>query len=86
MQRLQVDEVLFTDDLLAQTLVGGAELLVVKGSLIEGDQTYLKDSWIRMPVGTLTTIKAGATGATIYIKTGHLAQIIGADVEGLDVL
>ncbi len=85
LQRLQVDEVLFTDDLLAQTLVGGAELLVVKGSLIEGDQTYLKDSWIRMPVGTLTTIKAGATGATIYIKTGHLAQIIGADVEGLEV-
>nr|WP_317199828.1 cupin domain-containing protein [uncultured Psychrobacter sp.] len=88
LQRLGADEVLFSDDLLAQLTTGGAELLVVKGALLDGHQTYNKDSWIRMPAATAATsssIKAGSQGATVYLKTGHLAQVIGADVEDLDV-
>lgn len=85
LQRLSASDALFTEDLMTQIEAGGAELLVVEGTLIEGDQTYKQGSWIRWPVGTQPQIKAGEEGATVYLKTGHLAQIIGADVEGLDV-
>lgn len=85
LQRLSAIGILFTEDLVAQTVAGGAELLVVEGTLIEGDKTYKQGSWIRFPVDTQPQIKAGEEGATVYLKTGHLSQVIGADVEGLDV-
>lgn len=85
LQRLNASDTLFTEDLMTQAIAGGAELLVVEGTLIEGDQTYKQGSWIRWPVGTQPQIKAGEEGATVYLKTGHLAHVIGADVEGLDV-
>ncbi len=53
--------------------VGGAEMLVVDGSLSEGGQRYDRGSWIRLPPGYYSGFAAGADGATIYLKTGHLA-------------
>lgn len=85
LQRLNAGSVLFTEDLVIQTVAGGAELLVVKGTLIEGDKTYKLGSWIRWPVGAQPQLKSGEEGATVYLKTGHLAQVIGADVEALYV-
>ena len=83
LQRLNANEALFTG-----TVSGGAEILVLDGELIDDDiidnaQTYTPGSWIRLPVGTLPKIKAGAQGVTAYLKTGHLSHIIGADVEGV---
>lgn len=82
LQRLNANEALFTG-----TVRGGAEVLVLDGELIDDDiidnaQTYTRGSWIRLPVGALPKIKAGAQGVTVYLKTGHLSHIIGADVEG----
>ena len=82
LQRLNANEALFTG-----TVRGGAEVLVIDGELIDDDiidnaQTYTRGSWIRLPVGALPKIKAGAQGVTVYLKTGHLSHIIGADVEG----
>ena len=82
LQRLNNNEALFTG-----TVRGGAEILVLDGELIDDDmidnaQTYTRGSWIRLPVGALPKIKAGAQGVTVYLKTGHLSHIIGADVEG----
>ena len=82
LQRLNANEALFTG-----TVSGGAEILVLDGELIDDDiidnaQTYTRGSWIRLPVGALPKIKAGAQGVTVYLKTGHLSHIIGADVEG----
>ena len=82
LKRLSANEALFTG-----TVRGGAEILVLDGELIDDDiidnaQTYTRGSWIRLPVGVLPKIKAGAQGVTVYLKTGHLSHIIGADVEG----
>lgn len=81
LQRLSASDTLFTQDLMTQAIAGGAELLVVKGTLLEGNQTYKQGSWLRLPVGAQPQIKAGTDGATVYLKTGHLAHVIGADVE-----
>ena len=82
LHRLKANEALFTE-----AVKGGAEMLVLDGELIDAEipddaQAYTRGSWIRLPVGALPQIKAGAQGVTVYLKTGHLFHIIGADVEG----
>ena len=77
LQRLTAGNVLFDEDIINGVGAGGVELLVVEGSLVDGDQVYQRDSWIRLPVGEQSQIKAGLEGATVYIKTGHLIQVIG---------
>ena len=69
LQRLLAGDVLF-----ATEIIGGAELLVIEGSLIYKQQVYKQDGWIRLPVGTQAQIEAGEDGVIIYLKTGHLAQ------------
>src|SRR5690606_32526186 len=69
LQRLDANEVLFTE-----AAKGGAEILVLDGELIDGEliedaQIYTRSGWIRLPVDALTPIKAGAYGATVYLKT-----------------
>ena len=76
LQRINAGEVLFHD-----TIVGGAELLVLEGTLIEAEQTYQRGGWIRFPVGAQSSIKTGAEGVTVYLKAGHLSQVIGIDTE-----
>ncbi|MGO2625224.1 cupin domain-containing protein, partial [Psychrobacter sp. AOP42-A1-21] len=75
LQRLNAGEVVFDEDSISG--VGGTELLVVAGSLIDDGQVYQRGSWIRLPVGEQSQIKAGLEGVTLYIKTGHLEQVIG---------
>jgi anti-sigma factor ChrR (cupin superfamily) len=55
--------------------VNGAELLVLAGALALDGQAYETGSWMRFPVGALPDIAAGAGGATVYRKTGHLAGV-----------
>ena len=76
LQRIDAGEALFTD-----IIVGGAELLVLEGTLIEAGQSYQRGGWIRLPVDATSQITAGENGATVYLKTGHLSQIIGIDVH-----
>ena len=76
LQRIDAGEALFAD-----VIVGGAELLVLEGTLIEAGQTYQSGAWIRLPVDATSQITAGANGAMVYLKTGHLSQIIGIDVH-----
>lgn len=77
LQRLKAGVALFNEDIISGVGTGGVELLVVEGSLVDGDQVYQRDSWIRLPVGEQSQIKAGLEGATVYIKTEHLIQVIG---------
>jgi len=54
---------------------GGAELLVLAGDIALEDERYPKGSWLRLPVGDAPLLTVGAHGATIYLKTGHLAAV-----------
>lgn len=72
-QRLNAGEVLFTE------AVGSAELLVLAGELKAGDCLLERGSWIRLPEGCYPEIQAGPKGTTIYLKTGHLADLQEAE-------
>lgn len=67
LQRLAPNEPLFAGP------VDGAELLVIGGSLAAPGRAYENGSWIRLPKGDDPGIAAGPAGATLYLKTGHLA-------------
>lgn len=54
---------------------GGAELLVLDGSLDEQEDKLLKHSWLRTPINTMIKAKAGKKGAKVWIKTGHLVDV-----------
>lgn len=55
-----------------QTMPDGAELLVLSGSLREGEDVLNTHSWLRIPMGGALTGKAGSDGARVWIKTRHL--------------
>ncbi|THJ35587.1 anti-sigma factor [Lampropedia aestuarii] len=52
----------------------GAELLVLAGSVRWQAQDYGASSWLRLPATAvqMQRLCAGADGATIYLKSGHL--------------
>lgn len=50
---------------------GGAELLVLAGSLRVRGQEVGVGGWLRLPRGERPPLHAGEQGATCYLKTGH---------------
>lgn len=58
---------------------GGEEILVLEGSLHDGEGDYPALSWLRNPRGSVHAPWAGPEGALIYVKVGH----IGAQWMGL---
>ncbi|MGI2228956.1 cupin domain-containing protein [Burkholderia vietnamiensis] len=69
LQRLAPGETLFADP------VDSAELLVLAGDLVAEGRSYARGSWMRFPKGEYLEIAAGAQGATLYLKTGHLLDM-----------
>lgn len=59
-------------EVLSDLAVGGAEVLVLDGSLTEGGDTLGKGGWLRLPEGMALQADAGPEGATVWMKTGHL--------------
>ncbi|MEO1029166.1 MAG: cupin domain-containing protein [Pseudomonadota bacterium] len=53
----------------------GGEVLALNGSVQEGDDTLVKNSWLRTPVGSELSLEAGPEGAKLWIKTGQLADV-----------
>ncbi len=51
---------------------GGIEVLLLSGTLTEGDDTLTAGSWLRLPEGDSLQAESGADGATLWMKTGHL--------------
>lgn len=47
-----------------------AELLIVRGSLTEGDRIHCEGSWIRIPAGQRLTFMADKDASLVYLKTG----------------
>lgn len=54
----------------------GGEVLVIEGEVMFDALPYADGSWFRLPPGDPATITAGANGATVYRKTGHLDAAI----------
>ncbi|WP_038144023.1 cupin domain-containing protein [Thioclava atlantica] len=59
---------------------GGIELLVLAGSLSEGEDVLREGSWLRLPEGIALEARAGAEGAKLWMKTGHLRFVAAPDV------
>ena len=57
---------------LVEEASGGLELLVLEGSVTEGADVLSAGSWLRLPDHTVLRARAGAEGAKVWIKTGHL--------------
>lgn len=51
----------------------GIEVLVIDGGFQEGGDTFTRHSWLRLPKGSGTPIRSGASGARVWIKRNHLA-------------
>lgn len=52
---------------------GGAEILVVEGTLLNESTTYEQGSWMRLPPADTLHLRSGPSGAVVYMKTGHLS-------------
>jgi hypothetical protein len=55
---------------------GGLEIFVVAGSLTESGETLNRWDWLRLPLGSALKACAGAEGAQVWIKTGHLRHVV----------
>ncbi len=51
---------------------GGLEIFVLEGGLTESGEKMAQWDWLRVPVGGRFSAIAGADGARVWIKTGHL--------------
>lgn len=57
---------------LSMAASGGIELLILKGTATQAGATLEKGTWLRLPEGAPLVLTAGAQGATLWMKTGHL--------------
>ncbi len=57
---------------LTQDAPGGAEILVLDGEIAEGSDRLAKGGWLRLPMNSMLSAVAGAEGARVWMKTGHL--------------
>lgn len=51
----------------------GIELFVLEGSFVEGGESFVEHSWLRLPVGHALEAVAGPKGARVWVKSDHLA-------------
>jgi anti-sigma factor ChrR (cupin superfamily) len=51
---------------------GGIEVLVLEGDFEEGGESFVPQSWLRLPPGAVLHATAGAHGCRVYVKSGHL--------------
>ena len=54
---------------------GGLEVFVVEGDFIETGDELGRWDWLRLPVGAAFRATAGGSGASVWIKTGHLLHV-----------
>ncbi len=54
-------------------LPGGGEFLVLDGGFEERGDSFVSQSWLRLPAGERLKATAGPAGCKLWIKTGHLA-------------
>lgn len=68
LERLRPGECLF------ESVIDGAEILVIEGTLLEHGQSYEAGSWVRLPPGDYPAFRAGDEPVTVYLKLGHIGH------------
>ena len=66
---------------IARTPDGGTEVLVLEGDFEEAGETFVEQSWLRLPPGASLDAVAGPGGARVWVKEGHLAHALHAPQE-----
>ncbi|WP_109353984.1 cupin domain-containing protein [Sphingorhabdus sp. EL138] len=51
---------------------GGAEILILSGSVTENEEKFGVHDWLRLPDGYEGKLTAGLSGATLWVKYGNL--------------
>ena len=74
-------EKLETDQFFPEKSEQGIEFLIIKGELFCGTEIYPTGSWVRLPMHSTANFQAGSSGATLYVKTGHLQHAINVWVK-----
>ncbi len=69
-------EKLKPQQLFTEEAEGGIEILITQGQLVDKEIVYEAGTWIRLPPKTHAHFQAGLSGASLYVKTGHLASAI----------
>ena len=54
---------------------GGMEVFVLDGGFEERGEGFSRHSWLRVPAGDTLDAVAGAAGARVWIKSGHLRHV-----------
>ncbi len=54
---------------------GGLEVLVLDGALVESNELFITQSWLRLPAGARLLAIAGDEGCHVWVKEGHLATL-----------
>ncbi|MCV6584405.1 MAG: cupin domain-containing protein [Marinibacterium sp.] len=54
-------------------LPGGIEIFVLDGGFAEGGARFERWDWLRLPPGAVLQARAGADGARLWVKAGHLS-------------
>ncbi|MET4103931.1 hypothetical protein ABIE58_003379 [Roseovarius sp. MBR-78] len=57
---------------LTSKVPGGIEMLVIDGGVVVQGENMERNGWLRLPDGATLSATAGAAGAKLWIKTGHL--------------
>jgi anti-sigma factor ChrR (cupin superfamily) len=55
---------------------GGKEILVLKGVFSNEHSGYSRGSWLRSPPGSSHSPRIDPTGASLYVKSGHLVASV----------
>ena len=61
---------------------GGIEMLVIEGSVAVANNALSKRGWLRLPEGEALMARAGAGGANLWIKSGHLPYARAPEMLG----
>ncbi|TMV08984.1 cupin [Ruegeria sediminis] len=56
--------------------VGGIEVFVIEGGFAEAEEDFSVWDWLRLPPGSVFHGVAGPKGARVWIKSGHLADMV----------
>ena len=54
---------------------GGLEVLVLQGGFSEGGETFVSQSWLRLPIGAHFSARVAHDGCRAWIKEGHLRHV-----------